>query len=71
VVIDEDLVDGEGDVVLRLQPDDVVDLLGRDLGIWIFLMMSSRPQTEMTASVPLMPALATASLMASATVWGR
>ena len=33
-------------------------------------MMSSRPQIEMTASPPLTPALATASLMASATVWG-
>jgi len=38
-------------------------------GIWTFLMISSRPQTAMTASTPSIPALATASLIASATTW--
>ena len=44
--------------------------LGGTSGIWIFLMMSSRPQIEIAASEPFTPALATASFTASATMPG-
>src|SRR5712692_10025493 len=42
--------------------------LGGTSGIWIFLMMSSRPQIAIAVSFPFTPAFATAALMASTTV---
>jgi len=72
VVVEEDLVDGERDVVLGFEPGTTspISLAGTS-GIWIFLMMSSRPaDRDRPRQLPFTPAFATASFTASATVPG-
>ena len=71
LVVEEDLVDGEGNVMLGLELDDVADFLRAGTsGICTFLMISSRPQTAIAQLLPLSPARDTALLMASTTVRG-
>jgi len=53
--------------VLRFKADGVGELFGVTLGRGTRFMMASRPETEMTAAVALMPAFCTHSLTASLT----
>ena len=71
LVVEEDLVDREGNVMLRFELDRTspTSRAGTS-GIWTFLMISSRPQTAIAQLLPLSPARETALLIASTTVRG-